>query len=154
MDAITMPSTTPLLQRLKSDYPQFQFVAGARYAWSPDEQAIFYDQTDNNTLLLHELSHGLLKHSDYSRDIELLKMERDAWEQTKQLAAQYNQVVDEVVVETALDTYRDWLHARSTCPNCSATGLQVKKQTYNCPACGHNWRVNEARICGLKRYTI
>jgi DnaJ-class molecular chaperone len=53
-----------------------------------------------------------------------------------------------------MNSYRDWLHARSTCPVCQATGMETKKSIYTCPACRHQWRVNEARICSLRRYHI
>ena len=61
--------------------------------------------------------------------------------------------VVEDFIEEHLDTYRDWLHARSSCPDCTATGYQTDASTYACPACSHTWRVNEARICQLRRYS-
>lgn len=82
-------------------------------------------------------------------------MERDAWNRAKtQLGPQYAVDIKDSAIEQALDSYRDWLHARSTCPNCTATGFQTKKQHYSCLACGEKWRVNEARLCGLKRYSL
>lgn len=150
-----MPSTASLIQRLKTDYPQFSFAPGADFLWSPSDHTVYYKQNaDSPAFLLHELSHGLLSHSDYSRDIELIAMERAAWDHALTLADMYGTSIDDDLIETTLDSYRDWLHARSTCPKCQATGLQTKKQIYNCPACGHSWRVNEARICALRRFSI
>ena len=81
-------------------------------------------------------------------------MERQAWDKAIDLADTYDAHIDDSIIETTLDSYRDWLHARSTCPTCSATGLQVKNRTYNCPVCHGQWRVNEARICALRRYNL
>lgn len=147
-----MPSTISLIQRLKSDYPQFVFKKSDRFLWSPSDRTVFYSGTNSdNSFLLHELSHGLLGHAGYNKDIELISMERAAWDRAASIASTYDDAIDEDTIESTLDSYREWLHARSTCPHCKATGLQVKKQVYHCPACQHSWRVNEARICGLKR---
>jgi hypothetical protein len=32
--------------------------------------------------------------------------------------------------------------------------LQSKHLEYRCVACGHHWKVNEARVCALRRYLI
>lgn len=151
MDAIIMPSTLSLISKLKKAYPQFDFQPGAKYAWSPVQKTIYYVADNNTAQLLHELSHAVLVHSNYRRDVELLAMEREAWDTATSLAVPYGLHISNDTVQTTLDTYRDWLHARSTCPSCRATGLQTKKITYTCVACRHTWDVNEARICGLKR---
>jgi hypothetical protein len=155
MDAITMPSTTSLIQQLKTNYPQFTFKKAKRFLWSPGESTVYYTGADDSyAFLLHELSHGLLDHADYHRDIDLVAMERAAWDKAVELAPKYDLTISEDTVETTLDSYRDWLHARSTCPECMAIGLQTKQHTYTCPACNHTWRVNEARICALRRYNV
>ena len=150
-----MPSTTSLIQQLKKDYPQFNFKKAKRFLWSPSDATVYYTHTDDGyAFLLHELSHGLLDHAEYRRDVDLIAMERAAWDKAVELAPAYGLAISEDTVETTLDSYRDWLHARSTCPNCTAIGLQTKQHTYACPACHHNWRVNEARVCALRRYTL
>ncbi|HMQ96212.1 MAG TPA: hypothetical protein PKD19_03245 [Candidatus Saccharibacteria bacterium] len=103
--------------------------------------------------MLHELGHGLLNHQSYSRDIELLGYERDAWEEAKKIATNYTVELQQNDIEKHLDSYRDWLHSRSTCPACESSGLQTAKYRYTCLACKHIWRVNEARTCALRRYT-
>lgn len=155
MDATTMPSIPSLLPKLITDYPHLSFTSGDLFSWSPSKQTVFYNESDleNTTLLLHELSHGLLEHRRYSKDIELLAMEAAAWDKTLELAQAYGITLTPDLAEQNLDTYREWMHARSTCPHCEATGYQVKKDTYHCLACSGSWRVNEARLCGLKRYT-
>jgi hypothetical protein len=151
-----MPSMHSLLPRLNKDFAQITFAESERFAWSPDKKTVLYNEKDQNAteLLLHELSHGLLGHHDYQKDVELLAMETAAWEKALELAEKYGVNIDDEVSGKHLDTYRDWMHARSTCPHCEATGYQTKKDTYSCVACGGSWRVNEARLCGLKRYSI
>ncbi|RWZ78530.1 MAG: hypothetical protein EOT05_02150 [Candidatus Microsaccharimonas sossegonensis] len=150
-----MLSTHSLLPKLQAAYPHFSFTAGDRFAWSPDTQTIFYDTSDprNTNLLIHELAHGVLEHRDYSKDVELIAMETEAWDTAVVLAAKYGIPISDGTVQDHLDTYRDWLHARSICPACEATGYQSAKNEYTCVACGHVWRVNEARLCGLRRYS-
>lgn len=154
-----MHSIAPLLTHLRIDYPLFSFVKAVDFSWSPSKQTIYYTTGETDTghtiaFLLHELSHAVLSHADYNRDIELINMERQAWDKAKELASTYSVRIDDDIIETTLDSYRDWLHARSTCPNCSATGIQIKNRTYNCPVCHGQWRVNEARICALRRYKM
>ena len=153
-----MPSTYSILKKLKSDYPTIDFQPADDYLWSPSKQTVYYSEKYSNkdgyAYLLHELSHGLLKHCDYDRDVTLIAMERAAWDMAKDLSGKYNLTIDEDFIESNLDSYRDWLHARSTCPNCGATGMQTKKLAYSCPACSHKWRVNEARVCALRRFSI
>ena len=150
-----MLSTRSLLPKLQKDYPRLLFASGERFAWSPDNQTVFYDTSDpkNTDLLLHELAHGVLEHHDYSKDVELVAMETDAWDKAVVLGAHYGIPIADGTVQDNLDTYREWLHARSTCPMCEATGYQSGKSEYTCVACSHVWRVNEARICALRRYS-
>lgn len=156
MDATTMPSMSSLVAKLQADFPQFYFAVSDDFRWSPQEKTIFYIETSNHiTSLLHEAAHALLDHSTYNKDIELLEMERDAWNYaSSQLSKTYGIEIDDHTIQQSLDTYRDWLHARSTCPTCSAIGVQTEKHQYKCIACQTKWRVNDARICALRRYTI
>jgi hypothetical protein len=150
-----MPSTRSLLPKLKKDYPQLLFTPSGHFSWSPGAHTVFYDEVDtsNTSLLLHELAHGLLDHHDYSKDIELVAMESQAWDKALELAPLYGIKITDDTVQDSLDTYREWLHARSTCPECEATGYQSGKNLYTCVACSHEWRVNEARLCALRRYS-
>lgn len=154
MDAITMPSITSLLPQLKTSYPQFQFTPADHAHWNPEDMTVYYNTASSPAELLHELSHALLGHKTYRRDIELIGIERDAWKYARQLAYTYNITITEEIIEDALDSYRDWLHQRSLCPECNATGLQSSRQTYRCLACRTVWRVNEAKLCALRRYKI
>lgn len=155
MDAIIMPSIRSLLARLKIDYPRLRFIKGDEFLWSHSDNAIYYLAYEQaEAYLLHELSHYLLGHSDFKWDVELLAMERKAWEEAKLLAQQYDVNISEDFIQSNLDTYRDWLHARSTCPNCQANGLQIDEKMFHCIACNHDWKVNEARTCSLRRYDL
>lgn len=148
-----MRSIPSLLPALKQAYPHLSFEPGPQFRWSPSSQTVFYEEdSDNIGLLLHELSHGLLEHRAYSRDIELLSMENDAWKKAVELGTELSVAIEEDEIEDHLDTYREWMHARSTCPHCTATGIQVDTKQYRCPACMNEWTVNEARICALRRY--
>ena len=157
MDATTTPLTPSLIQTLKSAHPSLTFTTGDGFLWSPSKQTVFYNPSDPHAaaLLLHELAHALLDHRSYQRDVELLAMETAAWETAQAYTAEHPELhiaINETVVQDHLDTYRDWLHARSTCPQCTATGYQTAQKNYACPACTHTWRVNEARVCSLRRY--
>ncbi len=155
-----MESTTYLVNQLLNNPPAtpsgqiISFQPGDDFSWNPKRLCITYSpkHPDGSQLLLHELGHATLGHSDYNKDIELLSLERAAWDQAELLAQQYNLSINENLIEDHLDTYRDWLHSRSLCPQCSFTGLQTGNAQYSCPACHAKWRVNQARTCGLKRY--
>ena len=150
-----MPSTTPLIEQLKADYPQIKFQSGNRCQWSADNMTVTYlSATDSEAQaqLLHELGHGLLGHASFERDIQLLRLERAAWDKAEKLAANYDLKIDPDLIECHLDSYRDWLHARSACPSCSSTGLQSARRYYRCAACQTEWQVNDARSCALRRY--
>jgi hypothetical protein len=79
-------------------------------------------------------------------------MERAAWEKAGELAPTYEVTIQPDLVEQQLDTYRDWLHDRSVCPNCEANGVQTDVNHYRCLTCDDTWRVNDARRCALRRY--
>jgi hypothetical protein len=151
-----MPLITSLATKLQADFPAFTFVSDTNFRWSPDEKVILYDQASEDlSSLLHELSHAILDHKRYARDIQLIELERNAWSYARDvLADTYSVAIDIDQIEDALDTYRDWLHARSICPGCLATGIQTKKNEYRCIICATTWRVNDARICALRRYKI
>lgn len=150
MAATTMPLTS-LLKKLSADYPEIHFVEGEHFLWSPEKSTVSYEVAGDPALLLHELGHALLGHTGYERDIELIAIERDAWSKATELSSKHGITIAEDTAEDHLDTYRDWLHARSTCPACTSTGYQTGLKAYACPACSQTWSVNEARVCQLRR---
>ena len=151
-----MPSVD-LLEQLETNFPAIRFQEGKAFSWRPRDSTVVYvlGDPDFDQHLLHELSHALLEHTVYERDIDLIALERDAWGYARRtLAPLYDIAITSDCIEADLDTYRDWLHARSTCPQCEATGLQIKKMTYRCVSCHHTWRVNHAKLCQLRRYSV
>lgn len=151
----TMVEISHLSKQLARDFPAFTFVEGDSFSWSPNTRTITFNllEEDAPSLLLHELGHAHLGHTEYLRDIALLGMETDAWQQARVFAKAYKVTLDDDQIESHLDTYREWLHKRSLCPSCEATGLQVGAKQYRCLACDNEWRVNEARLCALRRYS-
>lgn len=150
-DATTMESISQLARQLSIDYPSITFAESTTCAWDPTRHTVFFHPQRPASELLHELGHALLGHIDYTRDIELLRQERDAWEKAQLVAPQYGVTLAIEDIEQHIDTYRDWLHRRSTCPSCGGTGVQSAALRYACPTCQTSWRVNEARQVGLKR---
>lgn len=145
--------------KLTSSFGQFSFIPGEVFQWSPVTQTITFVDSQITTpwgqlSLLHEISHGLLKHQRFQTDIELIRMEVAAWRKTRKLAEKFSIKYDDESIEHSLDTYRDWLNARSRCPGCDQTGLQQSDQSYHCIACGENWRVPVQQTCSIKRFRL
>ncbi len=147
----------PLLKQLVNDFPQFKFVESDDFYYNSTSKTIYYNSQDQDfgLLLLHELSHALLGHEDYKFDIELVRMEVDAWRYTlDNLANRYNISTKQKLVEAVLETYRDWLYERSCCPRCQSVGYQRSDASYACLECGTKWRANMAKFTSLKRRRI
>lgn len=153
MDATTTAFSN-LLSKLKTDFPHITFQSGEAFRWSPSNATVFYTPTSDRVSLLHEVAHAVLGHTDYTHDLELLRLERDAWTKAIELGRAYAVQVPITHAEDALDTYRDWLHARSLCPVCNHAGVQAAVGTYQCVICEQSWRPNDARTCGLRRHPI
>lgn len=155
MAAITSHLMKPLVTQLQHNYPDISFVESDCFQWSFDKATIQYSLASPEApiYLLHETAHALLRHTRYSTDVELIAIERDAWDYARHtLAPHYAIKISDDIVQDALDTYRDWLHARSTCPTCGSAGMQIAPSAYHCIGCLSTWEVNEARQCGLRRY--
>jgi hypothetical protein len=150
-----MPSIKSLIHKAAEQFPAIHFVSGDDFRWSPLESTVYYDSTEPHStdLFLHELGHATLRHNGYDRDVQLLAIETDAWSEAGRLASRFDVSISQDVAEEHLDTYRDWLHQRSTCPTCRATGQQIAADRYQCVVCLNEWRVNEAKSCQLRRYT-
>ena len=84
---------------------------------------------------MHELGHALCKHTNFAMDVERLKMEREAWEKAREMASLYGVDFDDEFMECELDTYREWLHKKSRCPECGLTRFQTPDGVYHCPKC-------------------
>ncbi len=140
-----------LLKKLSVGFPDLKFIRGNQCRWSPGDRTITYT-TDTSEdcaswALLHELAHATLNHTTYRMDIDLLLMEVAAWEKAKQLAKNYGFAIDDGHIQDCLDTYRDWLDQRSTCPTCGNNSLQQGSEEYQCFNCQTLWRVSSSRFC-------
>jgi len=132
---------------LLEKFPTYNFVEGDCFLWSPKYKVIVYNpeiiNTDEGRLgLLHEIAHALLDHRIYKYDMELLKMELEAWTEAKRLAAGLNVPINQEHIKRAISSYDDWLTRRATCPDCESFGAQSGRDSYKCFTCGAKWSVN------------
>jgi ribosomal protein L37AE/L43A len=140
------------MEALQNDFPDFVFEIGEENLWLPEEDKILYCPGDK-VGVLHELGHALCGHRDFVQDIELLHAERDAWDKACELGTKYGVKITEKRIETAMDWYRDWLHARSTCPKCGQNGIQQRSsRRYQCLNCNSIWNTNDGRNARIHRY--
>jgi hypothetical protein len=140
-----------LLSQLILDYPNITFREGDAFVWSPAEQVVTYraksiGQRAAAWSLLHETAHALLGHSRYRSDVELVRMEAEAWHKAEVLATDYKAKISPDHIDECMNTYRDWLHARSRCPTCTQIGLQARRHTYKCINCQQAWRVSDHKF--------
>lgn len=153
--AATTTAFNNLLKKLRKDHSSLTFEPGDDFRWTPSTKTVYYlAEVDDPATLLHEAAHGALGHVSYVGDVELLHLEREAWNKAIELGKAYDVIISEEEVEDALDTYRGWLHARSLCPSCQQNGVQKSENLYLCLVCNQQWKVNDARHCGLKRLKI
>ena len=141
-----------LLHSLRKDFPSLKFKSGQEFCWSYQKQTISYIAQNSNKqsaswALLHELSHALLGHQKYESDLELVTLESEAWAKAKKLATRYGISIDTDHIEDCMDSYRDWLHQRSSCPQCGTHSLQHESESYFCYNCNQTWRVTSSRFC-------
>lgn len=152
------PVNETVLDRLQNLLPDIVFERGDGFSWSPQHSTVTYRHTFSEDLtsiwaLFHEAGHAALGHKNYCDDIDLLQKEVAAWDKAKKLARKLDQTVDEDHVQDALDTYRDWLHQRSTCPRCGTVSLQISSSDYQCHNCYAMWQVSASRHCRSYRQT-
>ncbi|MGH7237616.1 MAG: hypothetical protein ACREGF_03720, partial [Candidatus Saccharimonadales bacterium] len=134
----------------------FKFVPEDGFRWSPKQQHISYKlavlkQPRGAWALLHEVGHAILAHNNYKYDFELLLLEVAAWQAARSLAPTYNQKISDDHIQDGLDSYREWLHRRSTCPSCYNRSLQQNSGEYSCFNCHSVWKVSQSRFCRTYR---
>ena len=144
-----------LLASLRKDFPGIAFESSQDFRWNADKKVVFFSTKSERPVwsLLHELGHMDLAHQKYDSDVCLIRMEAAAWQKAKQLGNQYGYIIDEDYIQDCMDSYRDWLHQRSTCPSCNQTGLEESAGTYKCLNCQSEWRVSQNRFCRVYRKT-
>ncbi len=140
MDATVLSNSTTkvFVDQLKKDYPNLKFKEGKQEHWSPKTGIITYNPAHPCYGVLHELAHATLKHANYHADFELLKLESEAWELASKIGKTYGVKIDDDHIQNCLDTYRDWLHKRSSCPSCDTHVLQKNSGHYHCFNCQAN----------------
>ncbi len=146
-----------LLSKLQKRLTDVQFAPGEAFSWSPATSTVNYRLSDtprDSWALLHEAAHALLGHTGYVLDLDLVLMEVAAWEHARQLAEELGLNIDDDHIQDSLDTYRDWLHQRSTCPRCSTVSLQHSPHEYRCHNCNASWHVSASRFCRPYRLSI
>lgn len=135
---------------LKTEFPAYGFCIGKHDHWSPEYQKVTYNPDrpyrELQFCILHELAHAELNHKNYNSDIELLKLESEAWSLAAKLGKRYKVKITEEHIQRCLDSYRDWLHGRSACPSCSLRVLQTDAQHYECFNCHKTWAVTPDRF--------
>jgi hypothetical protein len=145
-----------LINNILDSYPTLNFVAGKQFCWSPETEEIYYSENaveDRDAWsLLHETGHALLGHKGYEADVELIRLEVEAWEKARHLGKEFDVDISQDHIEDCLDTYRDWLYKRSICPNCSTKSLQQGDFVhYRCFNCHTTWKVTASRFCRAYR---
>ena len=151
--ALSLPADLqPLFSQIAHDYPEIVIKTGARFSYKPPRTVIFEPFSAKNSpyppanfalLAFHELGHAVLGAKDYTTHVERLKIECEAWKCAKTLFEKYQKrgllpakyAWDEDFIEQQLDTYRDWLHAKSRCKTCGLTRYQTPDGRYHCPRC-------------------
>lgn len=150
---------TDLLGRLLNDHPAITFRSGSSFAWSQHELTITYpgDSIGSPSFawsILHELGHALLGHETFTHDLSLIRLERDAWDRARELSVDYGVEIPDEHIEACMDSYRDWLYARSLCPHCHQCGIQTERTMYSCVFCNYAWNVSESRLCRTTRRNV
>jgi hypothetical protein len=151
MDVMSLPSNS-LVRDCQKLIPGVRFEEASSFYWSPKKRVIYMnsprlDTDEGRWALVHEVSHALLDHRSYQTDADLLMLEVAAWEKARELCPDLALEIDEEHIQECLNTYRDWLYARSTCPTCMLNSLQIDETAYQCLNCSTRWSVSGARFC-------
>ena len=147
MDATTMlKKNLPSIFTISEDFPAINFRANNEFYWSAQKKTVFYIKNELNKesgiyRLFHEIGHALSNHQTFSSGIQLIKLESEAWTKAKSVANKYDLIISDEQIEKCLDSYRDWLHLRSICPQCSIVGVESDPSHYRCFNCLQNWKV-------------
>lgn len=126
----------PYYKKIIEEFSDFTYKTGKKFTYIPPKTIIIGpSEPRSELLLLHEVSHAILKHKSFKTDVERLRIESCAWEQAKILAKSLKIPFSDDFAESRLDSYRDWLHSRSLCKKCHITRYQTPDGKYHCPLC-------------------
>ncbi len=145
-----------ILQHIKTNHSNVTYKKSNKSYWDPLSQTIFHNPNKNyaEVTLLHELGHAINQDKQYKYDTDLLKMELQAWQQANKISKKLAIDIDKNYIEDCMDSYRNWLHARSKCPNCSQNSIQNSELKYVCLNCGCTWQTSRERFCRTYRKKI
>ena len=129
-----MAELDDLVARLARDFPEINFVLGERIKFRPP-RTVVVEAGGEPGLLLHEVGHALSGRFGFRTEIERLRIEVEAWERARVLGERYGVDLDEDLVQDELDSYREWLHQKSRCPDCGLTRFQTPDGVWHCPKC-------------------
>ena len=119
-----------------SAFPNFSYKNGKKYTYIPPKTIVLGPpEPHSELLLLHEVSHAILKHKCFKTDAERLRIETAAWDKARELAKDLKIPFSSDFAEQNLDSYRDWLHKKSLCKKCHLTRFQTPDGKYHCPRC-------------------
>lgn len=151
-----MKPNLALLDKLTLEYDHINFEESENFSWSPKKNIIYYDSNSSHYewSLLHEIGHVLCEHKDYKYDISLLKMEVEAWHKAVELSKKYDVKISQQHIEKCLDSYREWIYKRSSCPECTQAGIEKDTGKYQCINCGNKWTVSKQKFCRVYRKTV
>ncbi len=143
-----MPKTTTrdYLEIIKT-FSDYKFVGSSEFYWSAIDKTIHYDSKligseEGLYKLIHEIGHAKSGHKNFNSGIRLLSLETEAWEKAQSIAKTFDIEIPADYIEHSLDSYRDWLHKRSTCPQCKSIGVESGENEYRCFNCRQKWAVS------------
>lgn len=139
----------PLLDKIRKDYPNLKFMPGQAACWAPQDNTVFYSTpfTEKEVWsLCHEIGHATSGHKSFNSDVDLILKEVDAWEKAKNIAQRYKMKINDDFIEDCINSYRDWLHKRSTCPKCRQKGINRDSTSYCCLNCHTSWKVGNNQL--------
>ena len=123
-------------ERVLDDHAGVRVRMGRKFAFRPPKTIVVGPfEVPYRLLFLHEMGHAISDHRDFKTDVERLKLEVEAWNNARKLGELYGVEIDEELIQSELDTYRDWLHQKSRCPKCGLTRFQTPDLLYHCPLC-------------------
>lgn len=142
--------------QIMTDFNTIKFIPSDKFSWSPEDNVVFFNGSSSNSewSLLHEVGHVQCRHNNYASDLGLLKMEVEAWQKARQLAKKYAINIDESHIDKCVDSYRDWLYRRSSCPNCTQAGVEKTLGQYICINCKNQWKVTAEKFCRVYRRNL
>jgi len=138
---------------------EYKCIPGKRFAYNSATKVITYSSKELTSpkgilAILHEIAHAKLNHESYKYDLEVLKMEEDAWKLARKEAYFRGVDVDEKHIDECLESYREWTSKRATCPKCKTFGLQLNSTHFECINCKANWKVNRRKDKRVMRRLI